>query len=77
MASCGLDRFLRIHHVDTRQLVDKVKLKTETFPVHQNKIDFAIPKHSIFYLDIFKVKAEVSALFQSIQTGNVDLANCR
>ena len=26
VVSCGLDRFLRIHHVDTRQLVDKVNI---------------------------------------------------
>ena len=29
VVSCGLDRFLRIHHVDTRQLVDKVKILTK------------------------------------------------
>lgn len=28
VASCGLDKFLRIHHVDTRQLVDKIYLKS-------------------------------------------------
>ena len=41
MASCGLDRFLRIHHIDTRQLVDKVqntRLYRVLGPVVQSKI---------------------------------------